>query len=236
MSGNIFISYRRDDSAGSTGRIFDRLNYLKKYQIFIDVDAINFGEDFIEAIEKAVKKCHILIVIIGRYWLTITDENGARRLDNPHDFIRIELETAFQNKTRIIPVLVDKAKMPKLDDLPENIKPLIRRNAIEISHDQFTKDVNRLILAIQNTFVEIKDSEIEDEKRKYSQLIFSEPVQATYKTQQGMLTLIGEHITIDKKIIRAKLNGNTAPDGRYKIGFMWYVKVRDGLVVKTTFL
>src|SRR6185436_18454247 len=112
----------------------------------------------------------------------------------------------------------------------------IRRNAIEISHDQFTKDVNRLILAIQNTFVEIKDSEIEDEKRKYSQLIFSEPVQATYKTQQGMLTLIGEHITIDKKIIRAKSNGNTAPDGRYKIGFMWYVKVRDGLVVKTTFL
>jgi len=103
----IFISYRREDTAGHAGRLFDRLTqHFGKGRIFMDVSDIEPGTDFVEAIDKAVGSCDILIVVIGREWLTCADPGGHRRLDDPNDFIRLEAATALKRNIRVIPVLV----------------------------------------------------------------------------------------------------------------------------------
>jgi len=115
----------------------------------MDVDSIGPGEDFINVIETAVGKCEILIAVIGRDWLTITDETGKRRLDNPEDFNRVEIAAALNRNIRVIPVLVQDAEMPRRDQLPEALAGLSRRNAIELSDARWKYDVDRLIKVIQ---------------------------------------------------------------------------------------
>ncbi|MEM6542405.1 MAG: toll/interleukin-1 receptor domain-containing protein, partial [Bacteroidota bacterium] len=151
MKGQIFISYRREDSRGSTGRIYDRL--LQKFspeQIFMDVDTIEPGEDFVLAIEKAVSECDVLIAVIGRNWLRVVDKNGQRLLDSTNDFVRLEIKAALERNVRVIPLLVDKATMPEQEFLPEDIKIFSRRNAMEISHTRFNTDMEQLISALAN--------------------------------------------------------------------------------------
>ena len=147
----VFISYRREDSAGHTGRLFDRItNYFgDRIEIFMDVDSIAPGEDFISVIDEAVGECEILVVVIGRDWLTITDENGKRRLDNPEDFVRVEIAAALNRDIRVIPVLVQGATMPRREQLPEALTKLTRRNAIEVSDARWKYDVDRLIKTIE---------------------------------------------------------------------------------------
>jgi formylglycine-generating enzyme required for sulfatase activity len=146
----IFISYRRDDSAGYAGRLYDRLSErFGQGQIFMDIDTIEPGLDFVEVIEKAVGSCGVLIALIGRQWLTITDATGHRRLDNPEDFVRLEIATALDRNIRVIPVLVRGAPMPRSTDLPDALKKLARRNALEISDTRFHYDVDRLIETLE---------------------------------------------------------------------------------------
>jgi len=146
----IFISYRRDDSAGYAGRLYDRLSErFGQGQIFMDIDTIEPGLDFVEVIEKAVGSCGVLIALIGRQWLTITDATGHRRLDNPEDFVRLEIATALDRNIRVIPVLVRGATMPRSTDLPDALKKLARRNALEISDTRFHYDVDRLIETLE---------------------------------------------------------------------------------------
>jgi formylglycine-generating enzyme required for sulfatase activity len=150
MNGQIFISYRRDDSLGSTGRIYDRLlENFPAEQIFMDVDTIPLGEDFVEFIEKAVTKCDVLLAVIGRDWVTIKDRNGRRMLDSDGDFVRTEIRAALQRKVKVIPVLVENADIPSAEDLPDDLKPLARRNAIELRHTAFHADVDKLIKVVQ---------------------------------------------------------------------------------------
>jgi hypothetical protein len=145
MSG-IFISYRREDSSGYSGRLFDRLTaQFNRDQLFMDIDAIEPGVDFVEVIERAVSSCDVLVAVIGKQWLTVTDANGRRRLDNPEDFIRLEVGTALDRGIRVIPVLVRGAEMPSSDDLPDALTSLSRRNALEISDARWDYDVGRLI-------------------------------------------------------------------------------------------
>src|SRR4029077_4087142 len=135
MSGQIFISYRREESRWSARSLHDRLcRNFDPEQIFMDIDAIALGEDFVKAIETTVAKCDVLIALIGERWLTSADEQGGRRLDNPNDFVRMEIATALERGIRVIPVLVDGALMPRSSDLPDDLKALVRRNAVEISH------------------------------------------------------------------------------------------------------
>jgi hypothetical protein len=149
MSGQIFISYRRDDSAASAGRLYDRLSArFAKNQIFIDVD-LDPGIDFVEAIETSVGSCDVLIAVIGKRWLLSSDEEGKRRLDNPDDFVRIEIASAINRGVRVIPVLVDGALMPRSSELPDDLKPLARRNALEVSHNRFNTDFGQFIRAIE---------------------------------------------------------------------------------------
>jgi TIR domain/WD40-like Beta Propeller Repeat len=149
-NATIFISYRRDDTSGHAGRLYDRLSArFGAERIFMDIDTIKPGVDFVTVIDDAVASCAVLIALIGKQWLTITDATGARRLDNPHDFNRLEIESGLKRSTTVIPVLVEGASMPSTEDLPSTMAALARRNAIELSDVRWDYDVQRLITTIE---------------------------------------------------------------------------------------
>lgn len=146
----IFISYRREESSGHAGRIYDRLRErFGKNRVFMDVSAIEPGVDFVEAIDRAVGSCAVLLVVIGRSWLECTNAAGKRRLDDPKDFIRLEVGTALRRTIRVIPVLVQNAAMPGEDVLPEELKLLARRNAIEINDSHWDSDLSQLVETLE---------------------------------------------------------------------------------------
>jgi tetratricopeptide (TPR) repeat protein len=148
--GSIFISYRRDDTADVAGRIYDRLaDHFGEASVFKDVDSIPLGADFRKVLSESVGRCAILVALIGREWLTITDASGRRRLDNPHDFVRIEIEAALQRDIPIIPLLVNGASMPSEETLPPSLQDLAYRNAAALRRDpDFRRDVARLTQAL----------------------------------------------------------------------------------------
>ena len=143
---SVFISYRRADAAGYAGRLYDRLvEALGRDHVFMDIDSISYGEDFVEAISRTLAECDIVLVLIGPNWLNISDPNGARRLDSPVDTVRLEVATALELKRRVIPVLVGGAVMPDAQLLPAPLTALSRRNAIDISDRRFNKDAQELV-------------------------------------------------------------------------------------------
>lgn len=143
----IFISYRRDDAAGHAGRLADNLvERFGRNRIFRDIDNIEPGEDFVTKIENAVGSCDILLAVIGRTWLS---PNGSGRLDNPNDFVRLEIATALRRDIRVIPVLVQRASMPKPEDLPDDLDSLTRRNAVELTDQRWPSDVEQLISVME---------------------------------------------------------------------------------------
>ena len=149
MLGGIFISYRREDSGGYAGRIFDRLTTrLGHDNVFYDVDAIPPGRDFVEVLSERVGKCDVLLAVIGKHWISSLDAENRRRLDDPQDFVRIEIEAALKRGIPVIPVLVDGAPMPRAEELPDSLKALVRRQAVEISHTRFDTDAERLTEAL----------------------------------------------------------------------------------------
>jgi TIR domain len=157
-SGGIFVSYRRQESSHLAGRLADRLaDRFGEGQVFIDVNTIEPGVDFAEEIFRAVAACKVLLAIIGPAWLTATDERGDRRLDDPDDIVRLEIEAALARGVRVIPILVESAVMPGRQDLPESLAPLVRRNALHIRHDSFRDDSGRLVTAIERILAPAPD-------------------------------------------------------------------------------
>ncbi len=147
----IFISYRRADSEGYVGRLFDHLvQHFERGDVFMDVDNIPPGADFLQEIENAVAACDVFMAVIGPQWLTASGSDGARRLDQWDDFVRLEIATALKQGKLVIPVLVGLARMPSPADLPEDIAPLARRNAIELTHQRFSYDIQRLVDAVKS--------------------------------------------------------------------------------------
>jgi hypothetical protein len=145
----IFISYRRADSCAYAGRLYDHLvNRFGKDSVFMDVDSIEPGVDFIDVLQNTVSSCDVLIAVIGQQWLTATDADG-RRLDHPEDLVRVEVSTALSRNVRVIPALVAGAHMPDIHELPEALAPLARRNAIEISDTSFLLSLSRLMEALE---------------------------------------------------------------------------------------
>lgn len=121
MAAKIFISYRRNDSAGHTGRVTDRLEReFGRELLFVDVDAIPLGHNFVKVLREEVGKCGVLLAVIGPNWLDARDDEGNRRLDDPHDFVRVEIATALQRDVPVIPILLDGAALPKPSLLPED--------------------------------------------------------------------------------------------------------------------
>ena len=158
LPGRIFISYRRQETAWPAGRLYDVLvERFPAEEVFKDVDNIEPGEDFVERITAAVGSCDVLLALIGPQWLTLSDENGRRRLDNPDDYVRLEIETALTRKIRVIPILVDEARIPRANELPPSLAPLVRRNAVEIN--PITFDTKRLLATVQKTLAELKVSD-----------------------------------------------------------------------------
>jgi hypothetical protein len=147
--GSVFISYRRDDSAGEAGRLADHLTRrFGPHAVFIDIDTIAPGTDFVIELERAVGGTAVVIVVIGRRWLTVTNADGSRRIDNSADFVRREVEAALRRGIRVIPVLVQGAAMPTADELPKELAPLATKQAIAIQHEEFSDDAQRLADAI----------------------------------------------------------------------------------------
>jgi hypothetical protein len=149
MQGNVFVNYRRQTDSGIAGRIYDSLTQaLPGESIFMDVDKLNPGDDFEDALEKTLAECAVFLAIIGPQWATTVSPNGQRRLDDPDDFVRKELRTALAKQVRVIPVLVGGAVMPDAGVLPLELKALAKHQAMEIRHERFRADVETLAQAI----------------------------------------------------------------------------------------
>ena len=142
----IFISYRREDAEGQAGRLFDDLSeHFGRNAVFMDVAGIKKGLDFRRVIEEHVSSCGVLLVIIGKRWLSVTDGRGKRRLDDANDFVRLETAAALSRGIPVVPVLVQDAARPTEQDLPDALKELAFRNGTELTHARWDSDVKSLI-------------------------------------------------------------------------------------------
>jgi len=146
----IFISYRRGDTEGHAGRLYDDLvKYFGKDKVFMDVAGIEPGRDFRHVIDEQVTSCGVLLAIIGKDWINAKDGNGQLRLDNPSDFVRLETATALKRDIPVIPVLVHGAAMPLVEQLPADLTDLCYRNAVELTHARWDSDVEILANALR---------------------------------------------------------------------------------------
>ena len=165
MKDNIFISYRRQDSAGFTGRLYDTLaRYFGQDRVFMDITNIRGGEDFVQRLDDTLATAGVFVVVIGKTWLNVTNGDGQRRLDDPNDFVRREVETALARDISVLPVLMDGASMPREDDLPDTLKKLTRYNAVPLSHDRWTNDVIRFAKVLEF------DVSVPDAKKRFNRL------------------------------------------------------------------
>jgi hypothetical protein len=149
MAG-IFINYRRDDTPGVAGRLFDYLAArYSRGELFMDVDAMQPGMDFARQLDSQVSQCRVLLAVIGPRWLEAKDKGGTRRLDSDKDYVRIELASALKRDIAVIPILVDGAVMPAEDSLSDDLKPLARRHALELRHTRFASDADAIVQALE---------------------------------------------------------------------------------------
>ena len=156
----IFVSYRRDDSEGEAGRLFDELvSHFGEPSVFMDVAAIAAGRDFRKAIDESVATCGVLLSIIGKDWVNAKNEAGQRRLDDPSDFVRLETASALKRDIPVVPVLVHGAKMPHPEQLPDDLKELTYRNGVELTHARWSSDVQLLIKALHPYIDEPKSAD-----------------------------------------------------------------------------
>jgi hypothetical protein len=148
---SIFVSYRREDSRHQAGRLFDHLvRHFGPGQVFDHFDSIPAGLDFREVLTERVAGCDVFLAVIGDAWLSITGSSETRRLDDPGDFVRIEIEAALSRKIPVIPVLVGSSSVPRAEDLPESLRGLAYRHGLPVRSDpDFHHDVERLIGGIE---------------------------------------------------------------------------------------
>jgi hypothetical protein len=166
VAGRIFMSYRREDTAYPAAWLYDQLaGHFSRSQVFKDIDSIQLGDDFVEEITTAVGSCDVLLALIGYRWLTITDQDGQRRLDKPGDFVRLEIEAALARDVRVIPILMEGARMPRDDELPASLGGLARRQAFELSPSRFDADTQRLLRVLDQTIAERQEQARRDAER-----------------------------------------------------------------------
>ena len=150
----VFVSYRRSDEPAFSGRLYDRLTAeLGADRVFMDVDSIELGVDFFDVLDEALGRCAVLVAVIGSRWVDATGADGGRRLDDPDDYVRMEIERALSRGIHVIPVLVDGVRMPAHSDLPVTLAPLIRRQAQTIFHARFGADCLELLSTIERILV-----------------------------------------------------------------------------------
>jgi hypothetical protein len=147
--GGIFISYRREDNRHAAGRLYDSLQQqFSSDQIFFDIDNIEPGLSFVEVIEERVAASDVILVVIGPGWIGSRDADGRCRLDDPADLVRVEVETGLRRNIRVIPVLIDGATIPRMEELPDGLKLLPSKQAITLHHGSFQRDAEHLNIVL----------------------------------------------------------------------------------------
>jgi hypothetical protein len=156
MAGRIFINYRRGDDPSNSGRLLDQLEgSFALEQHFADAANVDTGRDFVRELEDQISRCDIFLAVIGPRWLDLADAQG-RRLSDPGDFVRLEIQTAFKQNKRVVPVLIGGAPMPLEERLPDSIKPLARLQAVSLNEDRFRTDTQALIKQLQQAITEMQ--------------------------------------------------------------------------------
>ena len=164
-SRGIFLSYRREDAAPYALLLrFQLRERFPDTQVFMDMDSIEIGKDFREVINEAVHSSAVLVALVGRQWTALADGEGHRRLDDPDDLVRFEIQTALERDVLVIPVLVDGARPLRLEQLPAGLQKLARLNALELSYGRYNYDADRLFDVIQRVLAEVRDLEEADRK------------------------------------------------------------------------
>jgi formylglycine-generating enzyme required for sulfatase activity len=192
----LFISYRRYDSADITGRLNDHLKaHFGEESVFMDIDSIPYGTDFRTHIVEAVIQCDLLLAIIGENWLTVTfdkgPKQGQRRLDQPDDYVRIEIETALARGIPIVPVIVGHAQMPGTEDFPESLRDLSHRNAAIVRPEQdFQLHTDRLIRGLEKLLEQ--NSRLKSGLQKTSHLVDNDPEMALVRARGLVDSVIRE--------------------------------------------
>ena len=197
---SIFISYRRSDSQDVCDRIFEGLSdNFGKGSTFRDLDS-KFGLDFRKVIDDALRKCKVVIVVIGDQWIDVRNKDGGRRLDHPHDHVKIEVETALNLGVPVIPVMVEKASIPKAEDLPEEIKDLERRGGFEFQSGQFFDRSMQILvenlsekhhIPLRNKDIDYKTEKVEKESQKEEQKPVSQGLNIGVIIASIIIPLIG---------------------------------------------
>jgi hypothetical protein len=150
MGNNIFINYRRDDTGGIAIAMYRELeNHFPPETLFKDFNTIKPGYDFVESINNALTQCNVLLVLIGKNWLSVKDEDGNPRLFKEDDYVRMEIARCLSKNIPVIPVLLDRVRMPLEAELPDELKSLRRRQSISIDNEGFEQDMQRLVAAIR---------------------------------------------------------------------------------------
>lgn len=154
---SVFISYRRSDTSGYAGWLCEHLiDYFGPGHVFIDIDSLPAGSDFVNIINQTLDSCEAVLVLIGRDWITANYGGGSRKLDDPNDFVRLEVAAALRANRLVIPVLVEGALMPIADELPPPLRALARCQAVTLPDRGFAKEVAVLARQIRGAFIESK--------------------------------------------------------------------------------
>jgi hypothetical protein len=186
----IFLSYRREDSSGQAGRLNDRLALeFGRDSIFMDVDGIPLGTDFVRRLTAEVASCDVLLAVIGPKWIDIRDEYENRRIDDPNDFVRVEIGAALNRDIPVIPILLDGTKMPRVQQLPSDLHALAVRNALDLRHASFHSDLDRLIRELRlQTDKREQSPEVHQEQQTKTPAVADQPAQPASRRQAGELS------------------------------------------------
>jgi WD40 repeat protein len=209
----IFICYRREETAAFAGWLSDVLkNHFGVGQVFKDVESIQPGDDFVDAIATAVGSCAVLLALIGDRWLTITDKEGRHRLDDPEDYVRLEIGAALERGVRVIPVLVEGALMPRADQLPPPLAGLVRRQALKLTADRFGDEVRPLLGVLANTFADMQLPHPAPGSGSAAGDATTSPQAATAALEHGQPGTLGDaHLPGSPSALARSLTGHTGP-------------------------
>lgn len=162
MPREVFISYRRDDDPGMAHALYGHLERaFSEERVFMDVEGgIRPGRDFVRVLEEQVAQCQVMLAMVGRGWLAAADADGRRRLDNPGDYVRIEIESAMRLGKVVIPVLINRTEMPRAAELPESMRPFVRLHAVRITHERLRADARGVVEVIEQTLAEAEQARV----------------------------------------------------------------------------
>jgi DNA-binding beta-propeller fold protein YncE len=230
MRNDVFISYRRGPTSGHAGRLYDRLaDAFGREHVFMDVDTIPPGMDFVRHIEQAITDCDAMLVVIGPDWVEARKEDGTRRLEDPDDFVRLEVAGALERGLRVIPVLVQGAQPPLAGGLPEDLKPLARHNAFPLNDLRWGDDVQHLVNSLAYR-----------EKRRRPRRVWLGAVAVTLIGALAAVALLGSggeepetvSTTAPKRLPRTIEVGGEPTGVAYGDGAIWVTNAGDGTLTK----